>query len=107
MCSVSEKKTNSWCIERERSIKRSNKWHTLVHLAYQCPQKERKSQGIKERGGRSSPIPEQKTKKDLSHTRCFKCEKYGHYARCCPSLKKRNQHASTTSVDEPPLKKTK
>jgi hypothetical protein len=37
---------------------------------------------------------------------CFGCDKYGHYAKNCPTWKKGKQHASTTNVDlEPPQRK--
>lgn len=37
-------------------------------------------------------------KKDLSHIQCFRCDKYGHYARDCVTRPK--QHASTADVDD-------
>jgi hypothetical protein len=59
------------------------------------------------KGGKSGTTPEQK-KKDLSKIQCFKCEKFGHYARHCPLWKKGKQHASTVDVDkEPPQKKSR
>jgi hypothetical protein len=59
------------------------------------------------KGGKSRPTPEHK-KKDLSKIQCFKCEKFGHYARHCPLWKNRKQHASTADVDrEPPQKKSR
>ena len=61
--------------------------------------KGRKFQGKKDKGGRSSLIPEQK-KKDLSHIKCFKCQKYSHYARQCHESKKRKHQASTIDIDE-------
>jgi hypothetical protein len=42
-------------------------------------------------------------RKDILKIQCFKCDKYGHIARDCPTRKKGRQHASTTDVDsEPP-----
>jgi hypothetical protein len=53
------------------------------------------------------PAPEHK-KKDLSKIQCFKCEKFGHYARQCPLWKNKKKHASTVDVDrEPPQKKSR
>jgi hypothetical protein len=42
-------------------------------------------------------------RKDISKIQCFRCDKYGHIARNCPTRKKGRQHASTVDVDsEPP-----
>jgi hypothetical protein len=42
-------------------------------------------------------------RKDNSKIQCFRCDKYGHIARNCPTRKKGRQFASTTDVDpEPP-----
>lgn len=61
----------------------------------------KRSAGRKEKGGRSGPAPKKK-KKDLSRVQCFKSEKYGHYARHCPLLRKGKQQASTIDADEEP-----
>ena len=60
--------------------------------------RKKKSFGRTDKGERSSYVPEQK-KKDPSHTLCYNCRKYGHYAKQCTS-KKRKQHASIDDVDE-------
>jgi hypothetical protein len=38
-------------------------------------------------------------RKDISKIQCFRCDKYGHIARHCPTRKKGRQHASTADVD--------
>jgi hypothetical protein len=44
-------------------------------------------------------------RKDVSEIQCFKCDKYGHYARNYPTRKKGRQYASTTEIDlDPPQK---
>jgi hypothetical protein len=44
-------------------------------------------------------------RRDVSEIQCFRCEKYGHYARNCPTRKKGRKYASTTDIDpEPPQK---
>jgi hypothetical protein len=41
-------------------------------------------------------------KKDNSRIQCFRCDKYGHIERNCPTRKKGRQLASTTDVDPEP-----
>jgi hypothetical protein len=44
-------------------------------------------------------------RRDMSKIQCFRCDKYGHFARNCPTRKKGRQYASTTDIDlEPPQK---
>jgi hypothetical protein len=58
--------------------------------------------GKRNTGGGSTQVQEQK-KKDFSRIKCFNCATFGHYDSQCPQNKrKRNQHASTTNVDEDP-----
>jgi hypothetical protein len=39
----------------------------------------------------------------ISRIECFRCDKYGHIAKNCPTRKKGRQHGSTADVDsEPP-----
>jgi hypothetical protein len=40
--------------------------------------------------------------KDNSKIQCFKCDKYGHVSRNCPTRNKGRQHASTSNVDPEP-----
>jgi hypothetical protein len=40
--------------------------------------------------------------KDTSKIQCFRCDKYGHIARDCPTRKKGRQHASIVDVDSEP-----
>jgi hypothetical protein len=50
-----------------------------------------------------SAVSSHEHRKDISRIQCFRCDKYGHIARNCPTRKKGRQHASTTDVDsEPP-----
>jgi hypothetical protein len=46
--------------------------------------------------------PGHEHRKDISKIQCFRCDKYGHIARDCPTKKKRRQHASTVDVDSEP-----
>jgi hypothetical protein len=41
-------------------------------------------------------------RKYISNIQCFRCDKYGHIARNCPTMKKGRRHASTTDVDSKP-----
>jgi hypothetical protein len=41
-------------------------------------------------------------RKDISRIQCFRCDKYGHIARNCPTRKKGRQHVSTVDVDSEP-----
>jgi hypothetical protein len=41
-------------------------------------------------------------RKDISKIQCFRCDKYGHIVRNCPTRKKGRQHASTVNVDSKP-----
>jgi hypothetical protein len=40
--------------------------------------------------------------KDNSKIQCFRCDKYGHIARNCPTRKKGRQLASTADIDSEP-----
>jgi hypothetical protein len=52
---------------------------------------------------KTSAAPGHEQRKDISKIQCFKCDKYGHIARNCPTRKKGRQHASTVDDDsEPP-----
>jgi hypothetical protein len=42
---------------------------------------------------------------NVSEIQCFRCDKYGHYARNCPMRKKGRQYASTNDVDPDPPQK--
>jgi hypothetical protein len=46
-------------------------------------------------------------RRDVSEIQCFRCDKYGHYARNCPTRKKGRQYASTADIDPDPLKRMK
>jgi hypothetical protein len=48
---------------------------------------------------KTSATPSQEQRKDISSIQCFRCDKYGHIARNCPTKKKGRQHASTVDVD--------
>jgi hypothetical protein len=50
----------------------------------------------------TSTAPGHEHRKDISRIQCFKCDKYGHIARDCPTRKKGRQHASTADVDSEP-----
>jgi hypothetical protein len=44
-------------------------------------------------------------RRDASEIQCFRCDKYGHIARNCPTKKKGRQYASTADIDlDPPQK---
>jgi hypothetical protein len=59
------------------------------------------SQGFK--GEKTSSASGYDHRKDKSKIQCFRCDKYGHFARNCPTRKSGRQHASTADVDpEPP-----
>jgi hypothetical protein len=44
-------------------------------------------------------------RRDVSKIQCFRCDKYGHYARNCPTRKKGRQYASITDIDPDPPQK--
>jgi hypothetical protein len=44
-------------------------------------------------------------RRDMTKMECFKCEKYGHYARNCPTRKKGRQYASAADIDPDPPQK--
>jgi len=44
-------------------------------------------------------------RRDVSEIQCFRCDKYGHYARNCPTGKKGRQCASTANIDLDPSQK--
>jgi hypothetical protein len=44
-------------------------------------------------------------RRDVSKIQCFRCDKYGHYARNCPTRKKGRQYASTADIDPDPPQK--
>jgi hypothetical protein len=44
-------------------------------------------------------------RKDMSKIQCFRCDKYGHFVRNCPTRKKGRQYASTDDIDPEPLQK--
>jgi hypothetical protein len=49
--------------------------------------------------------PSYNQRRYVSEIQCFKCDKYGHYARNCPTRKKGRQYASTAYIDlDPPQK---
>jgi hypothetical protein len=41
-------------------------------------------------------------RKDMSKIQCFRCDKYGHFARNCPTRKRGSQYASTVDIDPDP-----
>jgi hypothetical protein len=69
-----------------------------------------KKGGIKRRGfnkafndKKTSAAPGHEQRKYISKIKCFRCDKYGHIARNCPTRKKGRKHASNGNVDlEPP-----
>ena len=44
-------------------------------------------------------------RRDISDIQSFRCDKYGHYARNCPTRKKGRQYASTIDIDPDPPQK--
>jgi hypothetical protein len=44
-------------------------------------------------------------RKDMSKVQCFRCDKYGHIARNCPTRKKERQYASIVDMDPDPPQK--
>jgi hypothetical protein len=56
------------------------------------------------RDEKSSSNPGHNQRRDVSEIQCFRCDKYGHYARNCPTKKKGRQYASTADIDPPPQK---
>jgi hypothetical protein len=53
----------------------------------------------------SSSNPSYNQRRDVSEIHCFRCDKYGHYARNCPTRKKGRQYASIADIDlDPPQK---
>jgi hypothetical protein len=41
-------------------------------------------------------------RRDVSKVQCFRCDKYGHIARNCPTRKKGKQYATTADIDPDP-----
>jgi hypothetical protein len=44
-------------------------------------------------------------RRDVTEIQCFRGDKYGHYARNCPTRKKGRQYASTADIDPDPPQK--
>jgi hypothetical protein len=44
-------------------------------------------------------------RRDTTKIQCFRCDKYGHYARNCPTRKKGRQYDSTVDIDPDPPQK--
>jgi hypothetical protein len=44
-------------------------------------------------------------RKDMSKVQCFRCDKYGHIARNCPTRKRERQYDSTADMDPDPPQK--
>jgi hypothetical protein len=53
------------------------------------------------KGEKSSSNPGYQ-RRDVSEIQCFRCDKYGHIARNCPTRKKGRQYASTADIDPDP-----
>jgi hypothetical protein len=51
-----------------------------------------------------SSNPSYNQRRDVSEIQCFRCDKYGHYARNCPTRKKGRQYASTVTLIQIHLK---
>jgi hypothetical protein len=51
---------------------------------------------------KTSAAPGQEQRKDISRIQCFRCDKYEHIVRNCPTRKKGRQHAYTVDVDSKP-----
>jgi hypothetical protein len=49
-----------------------------------------------------SSNPSYNQRRYVSEIQCFRCDKYGYYARNCPTRKKGRQYASTTNIDPDP-----
>jgi hypothetical protein len=62
----------------------------------------RRSFGQAFKDKKTSAVSRHVHRKDISRIQCFRCDKYGHIARNCPSRKKGRQHASTADVDLEP-----
>jgi hypothetical protein len=63
----------------------------------------RRSFGKEFKDKKTSTTPGHEHRKDISRIQCFRCDKYGHIPRNCPTMKKGRQHASIADVDsEPP-----
>jgi hypothetical protein len=57
------------------------------------------------KGEKSSSNPGYQ-RRDALAIQCFRCDKYGHIARNCPTMKKGRQYASTTDIDPDPPQKS-
>jgi hypothetical protein len=49
-----------------------------------------------------SSNPSYNQRSDVLEIQCFRCAKYGHYARNCPTKKKGRQYACTAEIDPDP-----
>jgi hypothetical protein len=57
------------------------------------------------KGEKTSSASRYDHRKHKSKIQCFRCDKYGHFARNCPTRKRGRQHASTANIDpDPPHK---
>ena len=97
------------CVQEEsRLISRNNLQRPVDNVEQALASHTQKGKKFERRNTRRFPssTPEQRARKgkDVSKVQCFRCDKFGHYARDCPERK--NQHASFAN-EEPPEKKKK
>lgn len=69
--------------------------HVLV--AHTSKRKGRKGNFKRNRDKNFDSAPKSKKRKDLSSVQCFRCDKFGHFARECPSRPK--HQATATNVE--------
>jgi hypothetical protein len=58
------------------------------------------NKGFKDK--KTSATPSHEQRKDISRIQCFRCDKYGHIMRNCPTRKKGRQLAYTVDVEPEP-----
>jgi hypothetical protein len=90
---------------RNRGVEDSPKENHALALHTKKGRKSKRNfrQTFKDEKSSSNPCYNQR--RNVSEIQCFRCYKYGHYARNCPTRKKRRQYASTADIDLDPSQK--
>lgn len=85
-------------LEARGNGRKSHHEEDYVLATQTSKRKGRKGNFKRNRGRNSVSAPQPKKKDDLSRIQCFKCNKYGHFAK--DYLTKAKHHAAATNVDD-------